>query len=132
MRALGAIAILIFGIAGSAAARAADLPSEGAERNVFTHHVPAGRHIRSMVIYDFQPGVIVRAYWLAPWRHRHYFPFGAAKQEAEPSADNSPPEPAESFERYWSTSQTFMRELPLRARDEAPRDEQEPPPAIKK
>ena len=48
MRALKAIAILVFGIAGCAAARAADLPAERAARDVFTHHVPsAAASVRS-------------------------------------------------------------------------------------
>jgi len=133
MRTLKAIAILVFGIAGLSAARAADLPAERAARDVFTHHVPFGRRVGPIVIYDFQPGMVVRAYWLSPWRHRHYFPFGAAKQDIDAApADDGPPQPAESFERYWSTSRTFIRELPLRARDEAPRDEQQSPPAIQK
>ena len=25
-------------------------------------------------LYDDQPGVVVRAYWCAPWRYHHYFP----------------------------------------------------------
>ncbi len=139
MRALGTIAILLVGIAGVTAARAADLPRERAERNVITHHVPYGHRTAPLVIYDFQPGVVVRAYWSAPWRHRHYFPFGGAKPDPDLApANDAPPEPAESFERNWSTSQTFMRELPpLRARDQALPDEQQalpppPPPAIRK
>jgi hypothetical protein len=141
MRALGIIAILLVGIAGVTAARAADLPRERVERSVITHHVQYGRRVAPLVIYDFQPGVVVRAYWLAPWRHRHYFPFGYAKPDPDLApANDGPPEPAESFERYWSTSQTFLRELPLplRARDQAPPDDQPfqsappPPPAITK
>jgi hypothetical protein len=130
MRTLKAIVILVFGIAGCVAARAADVP-ERAARDVFTHHLPSGRRVGPIVIYDFQPGVVVRAYWASPWRHRHYFPFGAEKIDVDVS-DDGPPQPAESFERYWSTSQTFVRELPPHARDEAPADEQLPPPAIKK
>ncbi len=128
MRMLKAIAILIFGIAGCAAARAADLPGEADRpRDVFIQHVPYGRIAGQILIYDFQPGVVVRAYWLPPWRHRHYFPFRAKQDAADVApADDGPPVPAESFERYWSTSETFVRELPrrvretpLRARDEA-------------
>jgi hypothetical protein len=136
MRALGTIAILFVGIAGASVARAADLPSGQAAHNVFTHHVPYGRRVSPLVIYDYRPGVVVRAYWLAPWRHRHYFPFGGNKFDPDLApANDAPPEPAESSERSWSTSQTFIRELPpLRARDEAPRDEPLPPspPAIQK
>jgi len=135
MRALKAIAILIFGVAGIAAAGAADLPNGPAARDVFTHHVPNGRRVGPIVVYDFQPGVVVRAYWLSPWRHRHYFPFGAEKIDADMPADNdTPPQPAESFERSWSTCDMCGRELPpLRARDEAsPAEEQQAPPAPKK
>ena len=133
MRTLKAIAVLVFGIAGCVAARAADLPAERAARDVFTHHVPSGHRVGPIVIYDFQPGVVVRAYWASPWRHRHYFPFGAEKIDVDMS-DGGSPQPAETFERSWSTCDACgVRELPpLRARDEAPRDEQLPPPATKK
>ena len=133
MRALKAIAILVFGIAGCAAACAADLPAERAARDVFTHHVPNGQRVGPIVIYDFQPGVVVRAYWASPWRHRHYFPFGAEKIDVDASDNDGPLQPAESFERSWSTCDVCARQLPpLRARDEAPRDEQQPPPAMQK
>jgi len=134
MRVHTAIAVLAFAIAGIVAARAADLPDGHAPRNVFTHHVPLGHRVGPIVVYDFQPGVVVRAYWASPWRHRHYFPFGADKQDADATPDDGgPPQPAESFERYWSTCDTCMRALPpLRARDEAPADEQQPPPAKQK
>ena len=132
MRALKAIAILVFGIVGCAAACAADLPAERAARDVFTH-VPHGRRVGPIVIYDFQPGVVVRAYWASPWRHRHYFPFGAEKIDVNTSDNDGPLQPAESYERSWSTCDMCGRALPpLRARDEAPRDEQQPPPAIQK
>ena len=135
MRALKAITILVFGIAGCAAARAADLPGERAARDVFTHHVPNGQRVGPIVIYDFQPGVVVRAYWASPWRHRHYFPFGAEKIDVDASDNDGPLQPAESYERSWSTCDMCARALPpppLRARDEAPADEQLPPPATKK
>jgi len=126
MRVLVAIAAFVLAVAGGAVARAADLPDEPAPRNVFTHHVPFGHRVGPIVIYDFEPGVVVRAYWLSPWRHRHYFPFGA-KQDVNdtPGDDDAAPQPAESFERHWSTCDLCNRELPpLRARDEVPRDEQ--------
>lgn len=133
MRAFQAIAVLILGFTGVTAAGAGDIPAERAARDVFTHHASVGRRVAPLVVYDFQPGVVVRAYWLAPWRHRHYFPFGAAKPDPDLApADDGAPEPAENFERFWSTSQAFIRELPrLRARDQAP-PEASPPPAIEK
>src|SRR5262249_10534742 len=33
-----------------------------------------GARIEPVIVYDFEPGVIVRSYWDAPWRDRHYFP----------------------------------------------------------
>lgn len=133
MRALMIIAVLVVGIIAVAPARAADAP---ARADVFTRHVPHGHRVGPIVVYDFQPGVVVRAYWASPWRHRHYFPFGA-KQDADTAPDDAgPPQPAESFERSWSTCNMCDRQLPpLRARDEAPEDAQPMPqsmPAPKK
>jgi hypothetical protein len=120
MRAFMIIAVLVAGIIAGSPARAADLPDHG---DVFTHRVPYGHRIGPIVVYDFQPGVVVRAYWVSPWRHRHYFPFGG-KQDADAAPrDDGPPQPAESFERSWSTCNMCDRQLaPLRARDEAPKD----------
>jgi len=129
MRVLVAIAAFLFAVAGHVPARAADLPDEHAARNVFTHRVPAGHRVGPIVVYDYQPGVVVRAYWASPWRHRHYFPFGKQEVEDRPGDDDGAPAPAESFERHWSTCDICGRDLPpLRARDEIPRDEQLPVP----
>ncbi len=131
MRALKAIAVSVFAVAGIATACAADLPDGHAPHNVFTHYVPYGQRTGPIIVYDFQPGVVVRAYWLSPWRHRHYFPFGAEKIDVDMPGDNdAPPQPAENFERSWSTCDMCGREFapPLRARDEAsPADEQPVP-----
>ncbi len=73
MRVLLAIALLGFGIAGVTVASAADLPiahSGSYSAGYFEH----GRHSAMLWTYDDQPGVVVRAYWRAPWRHHHYFP----------------------------------------------------------
>jgi hypothetical protein len=69
------------------------------------------------VIYDFEPGIVVRAYWATPWRHRHYFPTTGEKPESGRNEDLSAgaagaPEPAETFQRFWSTSSAFLPELP--------------------
>ena len=136
MRALMIIAVLVVGFTTGAPARAADPPDRA---DVFTTRVPHGHRVGPIVVYDFQPGVVVRAYWSSPWRHRHYFPFGA-KQDADASPrDESPPQPAESFERSWSTCNMCGRELPplrdreppLRVRGEAT-EESQPLPAPKK
>ena len=132
MRALVAIAIAAVGIAGVTAARAADLADGQPGRNYYTHHSALGRRVAPLVIYDYEPGVVVRAYWLAPWRHRHYYPFGAGKQGHNLTPADNAPEPAQTFERYWSTSHSFQRGLPPaddRPTDAepAPREKQSPP-----
>ena len=67
-----------------------------------------GKRAAPLVIYDYQPGVIVRAYWLKPWRNRHYFPTTGTVPEVgrleDLSAERETPEPAESFFREWSAS----------------------------
>ena len=53
----------------AAPARAADLAT-----------VWAGAvHAEPFVVYDYEPGIVVRTYWLRPWAGRHYFPSGGRK-----------------------------------------------------
>lgn len=95
------VAILAFAIAGITAADAEGL------RLV----APIGVRVAPLVIYDYQPGIVVRAYWRAPWRHRHYYPTTGEKPEVGREEDLAPgtaPEPAESFQRSWSTSSAFL------------------------
>jgi hypothetical protein len=137
MRALMIIAVLVAGFTAVAPARAADLPAERADRaDVFTHRVPHGHRVGPIIVYDFEPGIVVRAYWASPWRHHHYFPFGAKRDADNAPNDAGPPQPAESFERSWSTCNMCGHELPvLRARDEALEESQpmpQPKPAPKK
>ena len=129
MRVLHAVILIALCIAGVNAARAADLPS-GAAENYSTRGIGYGHRTGPIVVYDYQPGVVVRAYWRAPWRHRHYFPTTGIKPEVgrdeDLSATGSAPEPAETFYRSWSTSSVFLPEAPRgRARDMVP--EAEPP-----
>lgn len=67
------------------------------------------------VIYDYQPGVTVRAYWLAPWRHHRYYPWTGKKPklgrfEHFSVSTGRAPVPAESFYRLWSTTPVFVNE----------------------
>jgi hypothetical protein len=66
----------------------------------------------------------MRAYWLPPWRNRHYFPFhgnlGKRRAMAPPAGR---PKPAETYWRYWSNDGAFLNELPpsvLHSYDRAP------------
>jgi hypothetical protein len=135
MRVLFAVALIALGIAGIGTASA---------DHVRGHHTSGHHHlahrITPLVVYDYQPGVVVRAYWLAPWRNRHYHPTTGEKPESgrleDLTANVSAPEPAESFHRSWSTSSATLPETPRsypRALDLAPRAEQPPetPAAVK-
>jgi len=113
-RVLGAVVGLAFGLGGMAAAGAADLPS--APYGDFPPHYSAhGRRAGVLVIYDNGPGVALRAYWRAPWRHRHYYPATGERPEIGRDEDlfaRDEPQPAESYSRFWSTAPVLPPELP--------------------
>jgi hypothetical protein len=107
--ALGAIIGLTFGLGDVAAAVAADLPS-GRAVDSSLYYAPQGRRAGMLVIYDDQPGVVIRAYWLAPWRNRHYFPATdemPAVGRDEDLSKRSHPQRAKTYRRYWSTTSAF-------------------------
>ncbi|AXK79512.1 hypothetical protein DW352_02645 [Pseudolabrys taiwanensis] len=101
MRIVGAIVGLVGGLA-AAAASAADL-SVGAEGYGGYGGVTAGQ----IVVWDAQPGIVTRAYWLPPWRNRHYFPSNGEMPEVgrdEDLSKRSVPNRAQSFGRSWSAT----------------------------
>jgi len=114
MRVLFAIALLVFGIAGVTAAGAADLVGEP-PGNYSAGYSAYGQRAAQLVIYDNQPGVFVRAYWRAPWRHHHYFPATGEQPGIGRNEDLSAPsdemQPAKTFRRYWSNSSALDHEL---------------------
>src|SRR5262245_53841021 len=62
--------------------------------------------IEPIIVYDFEPGVIVRSYWYPPWRNRHYFPRTGKRPrvgrlEILPKHRISKPE---EYFRFWSAS----------------------------
>ena len=63
--------------------------------------------IEPLIVYDYQPGVIVRSYWWAPWQNRHYFPKTGKRPKV--AHKSSPPQ---NFYRSWSVSSVFAPELP--------------------
>jgi len=70
--------------------------------------------IEPLIVYDYQPGVIVRSYWWAPWQNRHYFPKTGKRPkvgrlEHVTERKSSPPR---DFYRSWSVSSVFAPELP--------------------
>lgn len=115
MRVLFAVALISLGLAGVSAASAADLPSVQSN-DYSTRSFAAGQRAEPLVIYDDQPGVLVRAYWLAPWRHRHYFPATGKRPRIgryeNLSAVGRPSKPAQTFQRSWSNAWAYEHELP--------------------
>jgi hypothetical protein len=112
MRAIIAIMLLAL---GSVCANAADLPIEQGD-GFSTRSLGFGERSGVQVVYDFEPGVNVRAYWLAPWRHRHYYPHTGEAPGIGRDEDLSAPtghlNPAQTFRRYWSTSSSDLIEYP--------------------
>ena len=115
MRAFIAIAILVFGAAGITGARAADLPAGGGARGqgYSLDYSVVGGPAAPLIIYDYEPGITIRAYWLPPWRNRHYFPFhgklGKRHATASPAVR---PKPAQTYWRYWSNDGAFINDQP--------------------
>jgi len=70
--------------------------------------------IEPLIVYDYEPGVIVRSYWGSPWQNRHYFPKTGKRPkvgrvERVTARKSSPPQ---DFYRSWSVSSVFAPELP--------------------
>ena len=65
------VAALLLGAFGVTAANAAEISAFGHGLDIYP---PFGARIEPVIVYDFEPGVIVRSYWYAPWQNRHYFP----------------------------------------------------------
>lgn len=116
MRALLAIALLSFGVAGGSAARAADL-SAGHSGPFSAHFYEQGQRAGMRLVYGDEFGTVVRAYWRAPWRNHHYFPATGEVPELGRDEDlNAPatrPRPAKTFKRYWSNAAALERERPI-------------------
>ena len=113
MRVLLAIALLGTGIAGTAAASATDLPIAHAG-SYCAGDFGFGQHSGMLWTYDDQPGVVVRGYWRAPWRHHHYFPATGIPPRIgryeNLSAVSRPAKPTKTFRRSWSNAWAFAHE----------------------
>ncbi len=109
MRAPIVIAASVAGLlAGAANAWAADLP---VELSAYRGCCDAGYGWAvPIVIYDDEPGVVTRSWWLPPWRNRHYFPHGAQrlKTSARLRADRRRPHPGRSYTRYWTNPPVYL------------------------
>ena len=67
-----------------------------------------------VIVYDFEPGVIVRTYWEPPWGNRHYFP-RTGKRPKVGRLEHMPPHRAvknPTYYRNWSVSSFFLPGVP--------------------
>ncbi len=107
MRSLLAALLIALGVAAAQPARAAD--PVGLQ---YGEGVRAG----AVLIYDYRPGVLVRAWWLSPWHDHHYFPATGKRPRLgrleNLSAKSGPIKPAATFYRVWSTSDLFFDDAP--------------------
>lgn len=132
MRVPIAVVLIALGAASVTAARAADLP---AGRYYSAGAVGIGERSAPVVVYGYQPGVVVRAYWSAPWHNHHYYPATGEKPEIgrdeDFSAPSDPSEPPATFKRSWSNAAAFVSVRPrvtARGRDRQPQAEPRLPP----
>jgi len=115
MRRFTQLSCIVIALCAVAPAQAADVLLKQPQHVVLPRG-HAGKRIAPIVVYDYQPGIAVRAYWHAPWRNRHYFPSTGALPEIGRVEDLTAPrerhQPAESFKREWSTSRVFIEDEP--------------------
>jgi hypothetical protein len=114
LRALVAIAGLACWLGGFALAGAAELPVQRAGGDSYGYS-GFGPRAAPLWIIDDQPGVAMRPYWLAPWRHRHYFPVTGKRPRVgrlERISATRHYRPAASYYRTWSTTSAVLSEPP--------------------
>ncbi len=114
MRVLFAIALIVSGLPGVTAVRAADFPVE--RSGIY----PAGgfqyaERAEMLLVYDNEPGTLVRAYWSEPWRQHHYFPatgrLPKVGRDEHLNVNGVPPRPAKTFNRHWSNAADMQHAL---------------------
>ena len=110
---LAGVVASFVGVIGIAPGNAAELSYE---QNTGGYGYAAyGARMEPVIIYDDQPGVIVRSYWDAPWDNRHYFPRTGRKPRVgrlEHISAHPRVSKAQSYFRYWAASSVFISEIP--------------------
>lgn len=110
---IATISAITICLAAGSAATAADAPAGGpaAGNGVY---VPYIARIEPVIVYDYEPGVIVRSYWLPPWQGRHYFPRTGKRPKVGRHEHKMPARQsaAEDYFRSWAVSSVFAPELP--------------------
>jgi len=98
--------VIIATFANAMAASAADVAGGIAAGGNY----PSYGGMEPVIVYDFEPGVIVRTYWQPPWDNRHYFPKTGRRPKVG-RLEHMPPRRMirnESYYRYWSVSSFFI------------------------
>jgi len=95
-------------LASAPAANAADGPA-GLGTGGYGNYSSFGG-MEPVIVYDYEPGVIVRSYWAPPWDNRHYFPKTGRRPKVGRLEHMPPRRNAinESYYRYWSVSSFFI------------------------
>jgi len=106
------VGALLLGAVGVAAANAADLGGSGVGGGYGVYASYAVR-MEPVIIYDYEPGVIVRSYWYPPLDNRHYFPRTGRRPrvgrlEHWPARAAAKPQ---EYYRYWSASSVFPQQV---------------------
>jgi hypothetical protein len=128
MRILLAIVLLGFGVAAGSAARAADFPAVYPQS--FSGYSEAAYRGEMVWLDDDEPGVVVRAYWRAPWHYRHYFPATGIRPRTgryeNLSAVSRPQKPAQTYRRSWSNNWAVQHLYPVSAQPLLTGDDDQP------
>ena len=100
---------VLLGMVAASGASAADLANGGG----YGTYAPLVSRMEPVIVYDYEPGVIVRCYWCSPWQNRHYFPRTGkrpkvGRREVLPTRRMQKPQ---EFYRYWSVSSVFAPQL---------------------
>jgi hypothetical protein len=104
---------IVIAVASVVAANAADiLGSRSVDGGDGVYSTFSAR-IEPLIVYDFEPGVIVRSCWYAPWQNRHYFPRTGQRPKVGRREHISAHgvSKAEDYFHYWSVSSVFAPDL---------------------
>ena len=75
------------------------------------------------MVYDYEPGVVTRDYWLMPWRDHHYFPWTGKRPKIgrlERNSARQKVKPAMSFYREWSNQPVILSVAPTKQNSPTP------------
>ena len=103
---------LLFGAMSAVVANAADFSPGRSVGEGYGVNSPFGARIEPLIVWDSEPGVIVRAWWYAPWQNRYYFPKTGRRPKVGRLEHITAHRPSknEDYYRFWSVSSVFAPE----------------------